>query len=195
MSCKCRLKAVIIVGAKIDLPPYLRIGAIEFMERGNLEDGKLVTTRFEQISPLLLQLKSAFVGSRLDIKMSITSTEFDFVQEKLLPLFDCCKHFNFESVKCYSGEGSIVLASLLQHPSIRNASCVEVEFQYPEYHNNLPSAQLPIEAVSNWLHRPCAAITASAITGKMMEKRTLNISFDKIGNLSKMINHLKEVKH
>ena len=194
MSCKCRLKTAIFVGAKIDLPPYLRIGAIEFMERGNLEGGKLVTTRFEQISPLLLQLKSAFVGSRLDLKMSITSTEFDFVQEKLLPLFDCCKHFNFSCVKCYSGEDSIFLASLLQH-SIRNASCVNVKFHDPEYDNNVPSAQLPIEAVSNWLHRPCAAITAAAITGKMMEKRTLNVSFDKIGNLSKMINHLKEVKH
>ena len=126
--------------------------------------------------------------------MDITRNEFNFVQAKLLPIFDCSKQFNFDFVKCHPEEGYAFLASLFQHPSVGNASSVHAKFYDSEYDYNSPGAQLPIEEISNWLHRPCATITAAEIISKIMEKRTLNVAFYKIGNILEMIKHLKKVE-
>lgn len=147
--------------------------------------------RFELISPLLFQLKSAFVGSRLDLTF-ITDTEFELFRAKILPIFNRCKHFNFRCVRCHPfDKGSAFLASLLQHPSIRKASSIDIVFRSLFY--NSPRAKLPIASISHWLHRPCAAIPAAKLTSKPMEKRCLNVFFDSIENISKMIKHLKKV--
>ena len=186
LCIKCQIKAVFITGTKIDFPQYLRFEAIKLVDKyGDFNGKPFDEKRFELISPLLFQLKSAFVNSRLDLAY-ITRNELDFVQEKLLPIFDCCKHFKFDFVKCYPDEGSAFLASLLQHPSIRSASSVQVKCHDSAYDlYNSPGAQLPIEAISNWLHKPNSG-------SKITEKRFLEVLFIKTENTLEMIKHLNE---
>ena len=190
----CRFKAGFIASAKIDLPPYIRFEDIKFLYAENDSKSKPVSVnRFELISPLLLRFKPAFVGSRLSLPLNISNSEFDFVLAKLLPIFDACKHFSFGDVECQPEQGSAFLASLLQHPSIKGASSVKFEFYY-RYHRTWPEAELPIEAISNWLHKP-AGINTAKLPSKMMEKQfLLKVSFQKIGNILEMIKHLKKVR-
>ena len=197
LNCECRFKSAFIVSAKIHFPPYLRFKAVSFVYEENASKNKPVdANRFELILPLLLQLKPTFVDSRLSLPLNISNSEFDFVLAKLLPIFDGCKHFIFGEVECQPEEGSVFLASLLQHASIKSASSVEFEFS-TRYNYDWPEAELPIEAISNWLHKPCvtSGATAGKLTNKMMEKRfLLDVRFLKIGNTLKMIKHLKKVR-
>ena len=201
LSCKCRTKAAFLVGAKIDFPPYLRIEAIELISRGDSDFNSkpFGANRFKQISPLLLQLKTAFVGSRLDLPLprKISSNEFDFIQTKLLLFFDSCKHFNFGRVSCDQDKDYAFLASLLQHPSIANASNIDIntnnpEYDYDRYHYDSPGAKFPVETISNWLHKSRAT---GELTNKLTEKRSLNLTFVKIGlvNALEIIEHLQKV--
>ena len=181
----CRFKACFIASAKIDLPPYIRFEDIKFLYAENDSKSKPVSVnRFELISPLLLQLKLAFVGSRLSLPLHISNSEFDFVLAKLLPIFDACKHFSFGDVEWQPEKGSAFLASLLQHPSIKGASSVKFEFYY-RYDHTWPEAELPIEAISNWLHKPNSG-------SKITEKRFLEVLFIKTENILEMIKHLNE---
>ena len=194
----CRFKAGFIASAKIDLPPYIQFEDIKFLYAENDSKSKPVSVnRFELISPLLLRFKPAFVGSRLSLPLNISNSEFDFVLAKLLPIFDACKHFSFGDVECQPEQGSAFLASLLQHPSIKGASSVKFEFYY-RYDHTWPEAELPIEAISNWLHKPAPAginTAAAKLPSKMMEKQfLLKVSFQKIGNILEMIKHLKKVR-
>ena len=52
---------------------------------------------------------------------------------------------------------------------------------------------LPIEAISNWLHKPAAANTVESIKQKMEEKRNLYLDCRNFGNKLEMVEHLKEV--
>ena len=196
LNCECRIKAAFIVSAKVRFPPYLRFKAVSFVYEENASKNKPVdANRFELILPLLLQLKPTFVDSRLSLPLNISNSEFDFVLAKLLPIFDGCKHFSFGEVECQPDQGSAFFASLLQHASIKSASSVEFEFS-DRYNHYWPEAELPIEAISNWLHKPCViGATAGKLTNKIMEKRfLLDVQFLKIGNILKMIKHLKKVR-
>lgn len=199
LSCKCRTKAAFLVGTKIDFPPYLRIEAIELVDRGDSDFNSkpFGAKRFEQISPLLLQLKTAFVGSRLDLSLpwKLSSNEFNFLQTKFLPFFDSCKHFNFGRVSYDQNKAYAFLATLLQHPSIANASTVDIDPinpGYDQYHYDSPGAQFPVETISNWLHKSWAA---GELTNKLTGKRSLNLTFVKIGlvNALEIIEHLQKV--
>ena len=133
--------------------------------------------------PLLQKLKPALVGSQL-ILGTINEDNREFIKEKLLPFFDCCKRYKFD-IGCMLKDISAFIASLLQVPSIR--SSVGIEFNQ-NYWSQKPSA-LPIEAILNWLHKP-AAVESNKAIGK---KRSLRIHLSKIENMSEMVEHLKKV--
>ena len=155
------------------------------------------TGLFELISPLLLQLKPAFVGSRLLLSKFVENSEFQFVREKLLPFFDCCTRFKF-CIECTPEEVSVFFASLLQHPSIEYALSFELSFY--GYHHNAPPTQLPIGVISKWLNNPRlppSAIAAVKSNTKVKENRRLLrvyfLSTVDIANMQAMVEHLKKV--
>ena len=52
---------------------------------------------------------------------------------------------------------------------------------------------LPIEAISNWLHKPAADNAVESIKQKMEEKRSLYLDCSDFRNMLEMVDHLKEV--
>ena len=173
-----------------DLPPYLRIGCVELkIDDVDAEDEDLLNYEtFQQFVPLFHQLKPALVGSHLILSSyMMVDREFDsFIKEKLLPLFDCSGRYKF-SFKCNPKKISAFLASLLQLPSIAAGVGIEFDVMYFSETNN--AASLPIEAISNWLHKPAAAESFK----KIGEKRYFRFQFSNIGNMSAMVEHLKKV--
>ena len=179
-------RTLFLLDAKIyDLPSYLRIGCVEFEI-----DEDVNYKAFQQYTPLFHQLKPTLVGSHLILDTyKIVNREFDlFIKEKLLPLFDCCGRykFRFEIFKRNPKEISAFLASLLQLPSIAASVGIEFVVHWPETNN---ATSLPIEAISNWLHKPAAAKSFK----KIGEKRYFRVQFSNIGNMSAMVDHLKKV--
>ena len=184
-----------MLDAKIsDLPSYLRIGCVEIELDA---DDCLSYEEFQQFTPLFQQLKPALVGSHLILNTyDMVNREFDsFLKEKLLPLFDCCGRYKF-SFECNPKEISAFVASLLQLPSI--AASVGIEFNFTYFTKNRSeiddaetnnAASLPIEAISNWLHKPAGA----GSTKKMGENRYFRFDFSDIENMSAMVDHLKKV--
>ena len=184
-----------MLDAKIpDLPSYLRIEFVKLefndydCDRDCLNDEE-----FQQFMPLLHQLRPALVGSQLIIDTNkVIDPELDsFLKEKLLPFFDCCVRYNF-SFKCNPKEISAFLASLLQLPSIGSSVGIEFVGKHRPKEGSSPdnAASLPIEAISNWLHKLPAAAESIKKIGK---KRYFRFHFSDIENMSEMVEHLKKV--
>ena len=184
-----------MLDAKITgLPPFIRFDYIKIDAADDC-----FNYEFQQFVPLLHQLKPALVGSHL-ILSSYSYMMFDpkfdsFIKEKLLPLFDCCGRYKF-NFKCNPKEISAFVASLLQLPSIAASVGIEFNFTYfPKNRSEIDDAEtnnaasLPIEAISNWLHKPAGA----GSTKKMGENRYFRIDFSDIENMSAMVDHLKKV--
>ena len=168
-----------------DLPSYLRIGCVEIAEHA---DECFNYGEFQQLMPLFHQLKPALVGSHLILDIyKMVDREFDsFLKGKLLPLFDCCGSYKF-SFKCNPKEISAFVASLLQLPSIAASVGIEFDVKHrPKKRSEANNAAaLPIEAISNWLHR--------STIKKIGEKRYFRFQFSNIENMSEMVEHLKKV--
>ena len=184
-------RTLFLLDAKIsDLPSYLRIDCIEF------ELYTLSYEEFQQYTPLFQQLKPAIIGSHLILDIyKMVDREFDsFLKGKLLPLFDCCGRykFRFKSFKCNPKEISAFVASLLQLPSIAASVGIEFDVTYrPRKRSETNNAaSLPIEAISNWLHKP---VVAAGSIKKIREKRYFRFQFSNIENMSAMVDHLKKV--
>ena len=147
---------------------------------------------FQTYMPLLQQLKPALIGSKL-ILGPYDKDSHEFVVEKLLPFFDRCKRyeFNFEHMITSPKDISDFIASILQLPSIESSVGIEFNQSYWLFDRPEPgdATSLPIEAISNWLHKPAAVESTKAIG----EKRSLRINLSNIGNMSEMVEHLKKV--
>ena len=181
-----RKKVVFVLDAKIcDLPPYVRF-KIKVVQH------YVVQEQFKLISPLLLQLKPAFEGSRLEMRFDeiVQKDQFEYLLQNLLPFFASCKHYKFW-FGYNSGEACTFLASLLRLPSIDNASSFDIFFCH--YDRNVATTQqLPIEAISNWLHKPAIGeLSVDERENRSLDKIILvNI---KIQNMSECVEHLKKV--
>ena len=79
-----------------------------------------------------------------------------------------------------------MLALLLQHTSIGSNVFIDI------WGRRIPiptdETTLPIEAISNWFHKP-----AVKSLKKMEEKRSLHLDCGNYGNMLEMVDHLKEV--
>ena len=163
----------------LHLPPFLRIEEVE-VEKQYLDGEK-----FQTYMPLLQQLKPALIGSQL-ILGTINEDNHEFIKEKLLPFFDCCKRYEF-NIELKQKEISAFLVYLLQLPSLE--SSVEIEFHVNYWFTTPGVSSLPIEEILNWLHKPAAVETNKSIG----EKRSLRIYLPNIENMSEMVEHLKKV--
>lgn len=181
-----RKRAVFTLNANIpDLPSFLRIKSIA------IENGYLSEEGFQLILPLLLQLKSSFIDSHLvvgEIYAINESKIFAFILERLVPFFDSSMEFNFLA-ECNSDDGTAFLASLLQQLNSGSTSTVEMRQGFFSFRVALTVAQLPIEAISIWLHKHSFVES----TSKAIQKRSLHIFFANIGNILEMVEHLKQV--
>ena len=107
---------------------------------------------FQTYMPLLQQLKPALIGSKL-ILGPYDKDSHEFVVEKLLQFFDCCKRyeFNFEHKITSPEDISDFIASILQLTSIE--SSVGIEFNanhWGWFHRPEPgdaTSSLPTEAI------------------------------------------------
>ena len=182
-----RKKVVFVFDAKIcDLPPYVRF-KIKVVQH------YVVQEQFKLISPLLLQLKPAFEGSRLEMRFDeiVQKDQFEYLLQNLLPFFASCKHYKFW-FGYNSGEACTFLASLLRLPSIDNASSFDVLF----FHSGRDVAttqQLPIEAISNWLHKPAIGELSTDERANSRSLDEINLINTQIQNMLEIVEHLKKV--
>ena len=135
---------------------------------------------------LLQKLKSALIGSQL-ILCTINKNNREFIKEKLLPFFGCCKRYKF-IIDLKQKEISAYLVSLLQLPSIGSSVGIEFNDKQSASRRGRPPVGvtlLPIESLLTWLHKE-----SNKAIG---EKRSLRINLWNIGNISEMIEHLKKV--
>ena len=149
---------------------------------------------FQEYMPLFQQLKPALIGSQL-ILGTIDEDNREFVEEKLLPFFDCCKRyeFNFRRKTTSTKDISDFIASILQLPLIESSVGIEFNDSYwGWFHRPEPgdaTSSLPIEAILTWLHKPAAVGSNKAIS----ETRSLRIHLSNIENMLEMVEHLKTV--
>ena len=130
-----------------------------------------------------------------------------FVIDKLLPTLHHLqirvRHYDFPSYVRLEDDASFLI-SFLQHPSIVNASKINIQFFYADsstYYLTEPEEHYPIDAISNWLHRPVVVSCCDSVelVNKRnywaMEKRSLQVLFPsaKRINLLEMVDHLKKV--
>ena len=159
-----------------------------------MENRYLKGKEFQEYMPLLQQLKPALTSPQL-ILGAITENNREFIKEKLLPFFNCCKRYKL-NIDLEQKDISAFIASLLQLPSLESSVGIEFNDNYCFSsgriiisHFRYGATSLPIEAILNWLHKP-AAVGSNKATG---EKRYLRINLSNIENMSEMVEHLKKV--
>ena len=187
------------------LPPYLRIDAFE------LDSNDISDEEFQDITPLIHQFAPAFIGTRLVFSGNYGyggPSPSSFVIDKLLPtlyhLQIRVRHYDFPYVRLEDPAYVSFLISFLQHPSIVNISKINIQFFYAgrsTYHLTEPEEHYPIDAISNWLHRPVVVSCCDSVelvnkrNYLAMEKRSLEVLFPRAKrvNLLEMVDHLKKV--
>ena len=106
-----------------------------------------------------------------------------FFTDKFLPLFDCCGHYSFH-IDCRQMDGPDYITSILQLLSFGSSVFFEI---YDGYHIPEDETTLPIEAISNWLHKPIESIN------EKREGRYFGLNCRNFENMLEMVDHLKEV--
>ena len=112
----------------------------------------------------------------------------EHLRDELLPICDLGRGYKFQ-LYFFSDESSHtnVIDQILQMPQVDRSSNVKFELDYYSPRN---STQLPIKAISNWLHRTYDDIKN---IGQTQTKRCLKIATLKIQNATEMFDHIKEV--
>ena len=175
-----------LIDAKIpDLPLFIRIEEVAVVAYDPYTCPKN-EKEFHMFMPLFCQLKSAFIGSHL-ILGDCSMDNHEFLKEKLLSFFDCCKRYKFY-IKLNPKEIPAFITPLLQLPSIGSSVDVKFTDNHWSWERSAPekATSLPVEAISNWLHKQ------TSING-IGENRSLSIHLSNIKNASEMIEHLKKV--
>ena len=114
----------------------------------------------------------------------------EHLSDELLPICALARGYKFEIYLCSDDSaGTNVIDQILQMPQVDRSSNVKFELYYSSP-STLKSIQLPVKAISNWLHRTYDGIK---IIGKTQTKRCLEIETFKITNATKMFDHIKKV--
>ena len=115
----------------------------------------------------------------------------DHLQNELLPICDSSRAYEFD-ILFYSDEnaGRDVIASILKQQTILRCSNVAIKLSLANW-----PLQLPIEPISNWLHRKCDGINENerSAFSAFTEERFLQIHFDKFQNATELCDYLKTV--
>ena len=159
-------------------------------EGEELWDRQPIAGKCQLLEDQLKLIKPALNGSIMKIDASIDQDNpfcFDdhheflkYLSDRFLPICDKSRGYEF----CISFESDantirFVISSILQMDQIDRSSNVKIDFLADD------RTKLPIEEISNWLHRSCD-------DGGQRE-RSLYIDLSQIENLADVFTHLKEV--
>ena len=128
-----------------------------------------------------------FIGEINENDPNVFSNHLQFlnhIQEELLPI--CDSSFGYKFVIHFNSDklaGANVIRQLLQTHPIDRCSNVEISL----YGNFEQPNELPIEAISNFLHRKCDRIRDDS------NEIYLRINFPKIQNVQATCEHFKKV--
>ena len=105
------------------------------------------------------------------------------LQEGLMPICNSSRGYNFDIWFCTNkNTGSKVAAAILQMPAIGRCSTLKIILRPIQ-----DPIQLPVEAISNWLHRRYDG------TNENRKQLFLQIGAYNIGNIGDLYEHLKKV--
>ena len=176
-------------------PPFLRFYPIELImswsnrdadkardKQSIIEKCQFFEDQLKLIKPEILNdSELCFVGivdEKDSSRFANHSELLKYLSDRILPICDKLRGYEF-TIELHSdtSAGNYVLTSLLQMPQIN--CCSDVRFRIC----NTDQTKLPVDEISNWLHRKYDG----------QRERSLRIYMIEVGNLMEMLNHLKEV--
>ena len=132
----------------------------------------------------------SFCGTIHQDRPDLLAKLLEHLRDELLPICALARGYKFEIYLCSDeNAGTNVIDQILQMPQVDRSSNVKFELYYSSP-STLKSIQLPVKAISNWLHRTYDGIK---IIGQTQTKRCLEIETFKITNATKMFDHIKKV--
>ena len=185
------------------LPPFLRFNIVQLeVELGYVQATQPIAEKCLLFENLLQQsLKPALDGSVLAFGGDISENEsscfhnhlelLNYLRDRILPICNKSREYKFDIV-FDSDERAVqyAIASILQTPQLAHCSSTQfrIYYDYDSYDSlsdNITEilVRLPINEISNWLHRKCDG----------ERKKSLHIYSEGIENLREMVSHLKEV--
>ena len=121
----------------------------------------------------------------------IDHTQFlEHLRNQLLPIFGYCRRFEFR-IGLRSDKANII-TSILEMQQI--IGCPNVAFRLPIYNHNNQHEHLPIETISNWLHRNGNTVNGgNEVANQSQQERVLEIEVENISDVVELWNHFKKV--
>lgn len=184
----------------LELPQFIRFGEVKL----DYCWVKVMEEKCRLVVNYLQPLKKALNGSNLihfigfieknnPYAFSNHSQLINHLQKELLPVcgssrgykFDISSYFHSDEKAREARERTLIIASILEMDPIGRCSTIEIDL---EGLNQPLQSQLPVGAITNWLHRRCAEIREKS------EERFLRIYSDNyIQNGREMCDYLKQV--
>ena len=196
---KCNLigneRQQIFIYQLTDLPQFLRFGRVELRYYRSYvhERAPLIERKCQSAVNYLQRLKlndsnqvhfNGTIDKSNPSNFSDHSQLLDHLRNEFLPICGSSRGYIFE-IYCYSKEASHIniIPGILQIPRIECCSNVEIELKGPAIY----PIQLPIEPISNWLHRDCNG------NEEKSKERFLRIYSLNFPCIRELCDHLKKV--
>ena len=113
----------------------------------------------------------------------------EHLRNRLLSICGYCRQYKFLiSLKSDKGTVANIITSILQMQQVNECSNVGISLVIPNQYE-----QLPIETISNWLHRNHRNTDNGGNEFVNHKERLLEINIAYISNLVEMLNHFKKV--
>ena len=188
------------------LPEFLRFDKVflcynEWWPKSNLaqtEDS--IVNSLQLLKPALNDANSIYFACTINRKLHRGgfrrhSQLISHLRHQLMPICDSARAYEFK-IDFYSkwAADKNVIAQILQIPQINNCSNVRIDFSYFGDPFSPHQTQLPVEAISNWLHRGKSSHAGSENMGQNRRKRHLQIEVNVIQNFTEMCKNLKTVR-
>ena len=177
----------------VKIPQFFRFNDVDLCYRNNiLPIGRMCQRVVNYLQPLKKALSALnlinFTGAINEYDPFQFSTHLhliNHIQHELMPIFDLSIGYKFR-IHFLSNrfDGATVIASILQTSPIQQ--CLNVEIALCEIAHPI---ELPLEAISNFLHRKCTGINKNSVD------RNLRINLQKfeIQNVRATCDHFKKV--
>ena len=121
------------------------------------------------------------------------------LRNELLPICGYCRQFEFRIGLVYDNYAvTNVITSILQMQQVNECSNVYISLVIPNQYEELPvgvgaGEQLPVEAISKWLHRSQNTNGGNEFVNQSQHERVFEIDVGKVSNVMEMCSHLKKV--
>ena len=178
--------------------PFVRFDAVEldYNKGSHLIANKceIFASQLQKL-PRLNESNSICVSANISEKRQrgyfIDHTQFlEHLHNKLLPVFGYCHQLGFRiGLGSNNDAVTTTIASILQMRQIIDCSNVAIHLAKPIQYD-----RLPIETISNWLHRNQNADNGrNEFANQNHKERVLEIEMVYVQNVLEMLNHLKKV--